>query len=60
MMAGACGATEALAIQVEICDTQPDYMPLARGLVDPIRAFFEDPENEAAFQAWMAERGESA
>ena len=47
-------------VQVEITETKPDYMPLARGLLEDVRAFFDDPENEAAFQAWMAERGESA
>ena len=37
---------------------QPDYMPLARHLLDKIIAFYKDPENEQAFQAWKARREE--
>lgn len=35
---------------------QPDYMQLARRLLPKIRAFYQDPENEKAFQEWKAER----
>ena len=35
---------------------KPDYMPLARHLLDRIIAFYEDPENVRAFEEWKKER----
>ena len=45
-------------MQIEVVYTgqQPDYGPLARHLLDRIITFYEDPENEKAFQAWKAKR----
>lgn len=49
--------TEAIfSIESEMAAVRPDYKPLARALLDEIRDFFTDPENEAAFQRWKAER----
>ncbi len=31
----------------------------ARALVDPIRDFYKDPENEAKFQEWLKKRREN-
>ena len=36
----------------------PDYMPLARHLMDRIIAFYEDPENVRAYEEWKKEREE--
>lgn len=45
-------------VETEMLTFQPDYKPLARALLDEIRDFFTDPENEAAFQRWKEERSE--
>lgn len=44
------------SIESETAAVRPDYNPLARTLLDEIRDFFTDPENEADFQRWKAER----
>ena len=41
---------------VEIADEKPRYSAGAMTLLQKIRAFYEDPENEAAFQKWKAEQ----
>lgn len=43
-------------VQVEITEAKPDYMPLARCLLEEIRSFYEDPEHEREFQEWMKTR----
>ncbi len=43
-------------VQVEITEAKPDYMPLARVLLEDVRTFFEDPENEREFREWMKTR----
>lgn len=50
--------TVALEIESEVAAVKPDYKPLARTLLDEIRSFYTDPENEAEFQRWLAERNE--
>lgn len=35
---------------------KPFLEPLAFALLDEMRAFFQDPANEAEFQAWKAEQ----
>ncbi len=45
-----------MTIQVERTDTRPDYKPLAGVLLGEIRQYFEDPEHEAEYQAWLKER----
>ena len=40
---------------------KPDYKKTAAALLERCRAFYQDPENEQAFQEWMKEeayRGE--
>ena len=41
---------------IEQVPAEIDYMPLARYLLDEAIAFFQDPENEQKFQAWLKER----
>ena len=36
-----------------MCSTEPFLEPLAFGLLDDIRAAFQDPATEAEFQAWL-------
>ena len=45
-----------LPVAAEICATKPDYGPLAWVLLESIEEFYKDPENERAFQEWMAGR----
>ena len=35
---------------------KPDYQKTAAELLERCRAFFQDEENEKAFQAWKAEQ----
>ena len=46
---------EIRAVRVPV---KPDYMPLARHLVDKNIAFYEDPENVKAYEKWKKEREE--
>ena len=48
--------TAAFEITAEITAVRPDYKPLARTLLEEIRTFFSDPENEADYQRWLMER----
>jgi len=32
---------------------KPDYGPIARHLLDKIITFYQDPENEKAYQEWL-------
>lgn len=45
-----------MRVEVEISQGEPDYMPMARALLDDLLAFFDEEENEAAFQEWMKSR----
>lgn len=45
-----------LAIEVVYVNKEPELGPLARHLVDRIREWYEDPENERAFQEWKKAR----
>ena len=49
-------------MQIEVVYTgqKPDYMPLARHLLDRIIEFYQDPENEKAFQEWKKKREEDS
>ena len=42
--------------EIVISQERKSYDTLARTLLDEIRAFFADPENEAEFQRWKEER----
>lgn len=44
------------SIQAEMVKAVPDYKPLAGVLLGEIRQYFEDPEHEAEYQAWLKER----
>lgn len=44
---------EALRITGGMCMKKPFYAPLAQTLLEEIRAYFEEPENEREFQAWL-------
>ena len=39
--------------------TAPQYAKTAAGLLEACRAFYREPENEAAFQEWMKQRREA-
>lgn len=45
-----------MRIEVVYVKQNPDYGPLARHLLEKAIAFYQDPENEKAFQKWLAER----
>lgn len=45
-----------IVVDVKVKAEGKYYEPLAGELLEEIRAFFEDPENEKGFQAWMRER----
>ena len=46
---------EGSLIRVEgaMCGQQPFYEPLAFALLEDIRAFFQQPENELEYQEWL-------
>ena len=39
---------------------KPDYKKTAAALLERCRAFYQDPENERAFQEWKAGRAAKA
>lgn len=43
-------------IEIEMVNVKPDYRPLGRTLLEAVRKFYEDPENEKAFQEWKRKR----
>ena len=47
---------EKLQVVGTMCRKKPFYAPLASVLLEEIRAFFQDPKNEAEFQEWMKNR----
>ena len=36
-----------------MCETEPFLEPLAFGLLEDIRAYFQEPEAEKEFQEWL-------
>lgn len=50
------GMAEELAITARTAKTKPNYQKTAAALLERCRAFYQDPENEKAFQEWKAER----
>lgn len=46
----------ALPVVGSMSRRKPFLEPLAFSLLEEIRAFFQDPANEAEFQAWQAEQ----
>ena len=50
------GKAEIRQICATSCRTDPPYHKTAAEMLDRCRSFYADPENEKAFQAWMAER----
>jgi len=49
-------AAEELQIYAAEAKTKPDYTLTAPALLDRCRAFYQDPENERAYQEWKAKR----
>ena len=52
------GRAKAEDLRIEACmtGTKPDYRTGARILLPAIRRFYENPENEKAFQEWKKAR----
>lgn len=48
---------EGARIEAVRMDTQPDYMSLARLIVEELDAFFKDPDIEKEYQQWLKENG---
>lgn len=46
-----------LQIRVRTAKEEPQYGRMAAALLQRAREFYQDPENEKAFQAWKEERG---
>lgn len=49
--------TEELRIICRTATTAPDYSKTAAELLARCREFYQDPENERAFQEWKAGKG---
>ena len=49
-------AAEELRIYAAEAKTKPDYTLTAPALLERSRSFYQDPENEKAFQEWKARR----
>ena len=45
-----------LPVTVVMCREKPDYNVMAGALARSIHRFYEDPENERAFQEWKKAR----
>ena len=43
-----------MAIVVKMAKTKPNYQKTAAALLERCREFYQNPENERAFQEWMA------
>jgi len=41
-----------MPVILEICEVKPNYQKTAGMLLTDCRAFYEKPENEAAYKAW--------
>ena len=49
---------QGMPVTAETAETAPRYEAGAAALLKRCREFYEDPENERAFQEWMAKRNE--
>lgn len=49
-----------MVTECEVAAVRPRYGSIGAALLDEIRLFFEDPRNEAEFQAWKRCREEKA
>lgn len=49
-------ANKALPATGAMCAEKPLLEPLAFALLDDIRAYFQDPENEKAYRQWLEAR----
>ena len=47
-----------LTITAKAAKKKPNYERTAAELLDRCRAFYQDPENEKAFQEWKARKAE--
>ena len=45
-----------LRIMARASGKKPDYKKTAAALLERCRAFYQDPENEKAYQEWKARR----
>ena len=45
-----------MAITAETAKTKPNYRKTAAALLERCRLFYEDPENERAYQEWKEKR----
>ena len=52
---GDAGMTE-MRITARTATTKPNYRKTAAAMLERCRAFYQDPENERAYQEWKANR----
>ena len=45
-----------LTITARMCKEKPNYRKTAAALLERCREFYQNPENERAYQEWKAER----
>ena len=45
-----------ITISARTCAEKPNYWKTAGALLERCREFYQDPENEKAFQEWKAQR----
>ena len=45
-----------MMIAVKSCEEKPNYKKTAAELLQRCREFYQDPENEKAFQEWKARK----
>jgi hypothetical protein len=45
-----------MQITAQSSGKKPDYRKTAAALLERCRAFYQDPENEAAYQEWKKQR----
>lgn len=48
---------EALTVTIQTAEEKPKYKKTAAELLERCRAFYQDPENERAYQEWKREQG---
>jgi len=51
---------EEMRVTVSMEAKKPDYSSLARSMLQAAREFYQNPENEKAFQKWLRERESKA
>lgn len=51
-------AEQVLRIEGYMCKKEPDRRPLVQYWTEKCIRFYEDPENERAYQEWKKERDE--